>query len=118
MGAAVFDCVLEGARETAFAVLAVCVMPDHWHALVMLIRSGNALGDMVRLAKGKAAAQLRALGATGRIWQRQYYDHVVRAEEDLRQVAEYILNNPVRQGLAAAATDYPLARIFPEAFPP
>ena len=118
MGVAVPDCILEGARETAFAVLAVCVMPDHWHALVMPLRGDNTLGDMVRSAKGKTTTRLRALGATGRIWQRQFYDHVVRGEEDLRQVAEYIVNNPVRKGLVAAAADYPLAKIFPEAFPP
>ena len=95
MGAAMLDCILEGARDTAFAVLAVCIMPDHWHALVMPLRSDNTLGDMVRSAKGKATAQLRALGATGRIWQRQFYDHVVRSEENLRQEADYIVNNPV-----------------------
>jgi REP element-mobilizing transposase RayT len=88
MGVAMLDCIVEGARETAFAVLAVCVMPDHWHALLMPLRSGNALGAVVRSAKGKAAARLRALSATGRIWQRQFYDHVVRADENLRQVAE------------------------------
>ena len=111
------QCILDGARDSAFGLMAVCVMPDHWHALVMPLAEGNELGHMVRAAKGRATARLRALGITGKIWQARFYDHVVRAEEDLRQVAEYIVNNPVRKGLAARAEDWPVAAIFPDAFP-
>lgn len=75
------------------------------------------LSGMVGAGKGKATARLRGLGITGRIWQARFYDHIVRDGEDLRQVAEYIVNNPVRKGLVNSAADYPLAMIFPEAFP-
>ena len=111
------ESLLAGAQETAFHVLAVCVMPDHWHALVQSMGTGTTLGDLVRAAKGRATSRFRALGIAGRIWQRQFYDHVIRADEDLRQVAEYIVNNPVRKGLAASAQNYPLGKIFPESFP-
>jgi hypothetical protein len=39
--------------------------------------------------------------------QRSFYDHLIRKEEDLRQIAEYILNNPVRKGLVQRCEDYP-----------
>ncbi len=117
-GSMLLDCVLEGARVTGFRVLAVCIMPDHWHALVMPFGNDSTLGDMVRAAKGVATAKLRAFGISGKVWQRQFYDHVVRAEENLRQVAEYIVHNPVRKGLVATPAAYPLAKIFPEEFPP
>ena len=31
----------------------------------------------------------------GRLWQRNYYDHIIRNEEDLFEVREYIVNNPL-----------------------
>ena len=116
VGREMLQCILDGAEDSAFTVLAVCVMPDHWHALVMPLGTPNELGRMVRAAKGRATARLRALGIRGRIWQARFYDHVVRAEEDLRKEAEYIVNNPVRKGLVTSADDYPLARIFPDKF--
>jgi len=116
-GELALDCILDGARDTGFAIIALCVMPDHWHALVAPRANSSQLGDMVRAAKGKATARLRASGITGRIWQAKFYDHVVRAEENLRQIAEYIVNNPVRKGMVVSAEDYPLAKIFPDAFP-
>jgi len=32
----------------------------------------------------------------GRVWQRNYWEHVIRDEEALRQIREYIVNNPAR----------------------
>ncbi len=41
------------------------------------------------------------------LWQRSYYDHVLRGEEDTEDVAEYIWNNPVRAGLVTDRDSYP-----------
>ena len=57
--------------------------------------------------KGKTTNQSWTFGWRGKLWQPRYYDHIVRAEEDLRAIAEYILNNPVRKGLAERAADWP-----------
>lgn len=35
----------------------------------------------------------------GRLWQRNYYEHVVRNEDDLAQIGGYIVNNPLRWAL-------------------
>jgi REP element-mobilizing transposase RayT len=32
----------------------------------------------------------------GKFWQRNYYEHIIRNEEELAEVREYILNNPAR----------------------
>ncbi len=40
------------------------------------------------------------------LWQISYYDHVLRGEEDLAQVARYIWDNPVRAGFADVRSDY------------
>lgn len=42
------------------------------------------------------------------LWQDGYHDHALRKEEDLQQVARYIVANPLRAKLVADIGDYPL----------
>ena len=32
----------------------------------------------------------------GKLWQRNYYEHIIRSEKSLEQIREYIMNNPVK----------------------
>jgi hypothetical protein len=48
-------------------------------------------------------------GFPSSLWHKSYHDHVVRSEEDLLQIAEYILGNPVRAGLVESAAEYPFS---------
>jgi hypothetical protein len=48
-------------------------------------------------------------GVVGTFWQRSFWDHFVRDDEDLTQVIEYVLANPVRAGIVADPADYPYA---------
>ena len=43
----------------------------------------------------------------GRLWQRGYYERVLRDEDHTRDVIRYILQNPVRAGLAKSPDEYP-----------
>jgi hypothetical protein len=43
------------------------------------------------------------------LWQISYYDHVLRVEESIQPVADYIWNNPARAGFVDAALDYPFS---------
>jgi len=45
------------------------------------------------------------------LWQRYFYDHVLRNEEDLKNVALYVLENPVRKGMVENWQDYPYCGI-------
>ena len=50
----------------------------------------------------------KLLGQTGRpFWQDESYDHLVRGTEEFYRIERYILENPVRAGLAQSAEDYP-----------
>ena len=55
-------------------------------------------------------------GIRGKLWQKGYYDHIVRREEDLRKITEYILANPVRKGLIDDYTAYEFNGM-PDQFP-
>lgn len=83
------------------ATLAFVIMPDHVHWLLQLEGSA-ALSDVVRIYKAKVS-----LGMGQRIWQKGFHDHAVRADEDLRAAARYIVANPVRAGLATSVAQYP-----------
>ena len=48
------------------------------------------------------------LNCQGTIWQKTFYDHALRKEEDVRDIARYIVANPLRAGLVEHIGDYPL----------
>jgi REP element-mobilizing transposase RayT len=72
---------------------AFVVMPDHLHWLMQLSGSQD-LSSVVRSVK---AINSRRIGMA--VWQKGYYDHAVRYDEDLRVIVRYIIANPVRAGL-------------------
>lgn len=87
--------------------LAWVLMPDHLHWLVQLGES-LSLDKLVRRVKSESARRVNQIhGRTGSLWQSGYYDHLVRDEENLRNVARYIVANPLRTGLVARVGDYP-----------
>ena len=45
-------------------------------------------------------------GTRGKVWQRESFDRLIRCDENRRQKAEYIANNPVRWGLVASPEQY------------
>lgn len=87
------------------AVFTYCLMPDHFHFLVSPRQNGISVLTFTDQFKGKATNGSWGVGWRGKLWQPRYFDHIVRAEEDLVTIAEYILNNPVRKGLVERAED-------------
>ena len=84
--------------------LACCLMPDHLH---WLIADARSMRQLVHSFKSYSTYAARTLGHREKLWQRSYWDHVLRREEDLRQVAEYIVQNPIRSGLVEDVSGYP-----------
>jgi REP element-mobilizing transposase RayT len=86
-------------------------MPDHVHLLCLPCTDENgaiSIPEITRTIKSESAHRInKALGCTGRVWQDESFDHVLRGNESLRKKAEYILENPVRAGLVMRAEDYP-----------
>ncbi|MGD9368203.1 MAG: transposase [Desulfobacteraceae bacterium] len=84
---------------------AYCLMPDHLHLLVSP-RQGSLI-DLISRWKSFSANRLRQKGLASRCWQRGFYDHALRREEEVKSTAEYIVNNPIRAGLVRHWQDYP-----------
>lgn len=83
------------------------VMPDHVH-VVMMPFDPVRLSAMVQRIKSVSAHLIRAaLGGAGPLWQREYFDRILRSSEDVRRKVEYIVANPVRGRLVSDADEYP-----------
>jgi len=87
--------------------LAFVLMPDHLHWLVEL--RAASLSTVVGNFKAKASAAINRETASPGVqrWQKGFHDHAVRREEDLTEIARYVVANPVRAGLARGAGAYP-----------
>lgn len=83
------------------------VMPNHIHGIIILaeqrvpVRSNevrSALPEIVRAFKSFSAREINHLRGTSRvaIWQRGYYEHIIRKEDSLNRIREYIETNPLR----------------------
>jgi putative transposase len=91
--------LLASAAKHDFEVLAYCFMPHHAHILVC----GAESSSLVRFVQHfKQATGYRHRN----LWQRSYYDHVVRNEEAIDEIARYIWDNPIVAGLAEHPADY------------
>ncbi len=79
------------------------IMPDHLHMIVTIDKehSGCILPDVIRFFKTMSTNEyIRAVKDgflprfQGKIWQKSYYDHVIRNQTDYNEIWEYIRNNP------------------------
>lgn len=91
---------------------AAVVMPDHLHLLWTPLHDPEGmpygLVEVIHGIKGASAHTVnRMLGRRGHVWQEEYFDRILRGDEDVRQKAEYICDNPVRKGLAADVDEWP-----------
>ena len=94
-------------QRTGTLVYAYCLMPDHVHLLLGVVR-GTSVPDVLRDWKALCAKSRRKRAGSGQFWQRSYYDRALREEDDVVTAAIYILGNPVRAGLVKDFHDYPL----------
>jgi putative transposase len=81
-------------------------MPDHAHFLVEGTSDQSNLRRFIKMAKQHSGAAY-ALQHGSPLWQEGYYERVVRRDEDVREIARYILWNPVRARLVQTPAEYP-----------
>ena len=74
-------------------------MPDHLHAIIAFPR-GSGMKIVISNWKKFVAAK------SGVKWQRDFFDHRLRDNNELQEKTSYILMNPVRKGLCQQAEDW------------
>src|SRR4051794_8116264 len=87
--------------KAIWSVRLLLIMPDHVHLLVSFPDNGKRIQTIMSKWKEWTAKSL------GIRWQRDFFEHRLRRDEDARQKADYILFNPVRAGLVTESEDWP-----------
>jgi len=92
------------------------VMPNHVHGILIIDRNllNNSVGtgrdlslqikikpvfELIGAFKTTSSKLIHQNGLVSFFWQRSFYDHVIRVEESLDKIREYILNNPIKWDL-------------------
>jgi len=102
--------------------MAVVVMPDHVHIIFEPIE-GYSISRIMKGIKGVSARKInlkrkekrmdsyvnttdRNVCCTGSIWQEESYDRIIRDPDELNEKLNYMLNNPVKNGLTEDPWSY------------
>ncbi len=102
----IVTCLKECSIRCDYRLMAYCLMPDHLHLLVSPSEGARPVPQYVQAFKSLCTRAFWASYGEGKLWQRGFYDHIVRKEENLIEIAKYILYNPVRKWLSDAPEDY------------
>ncbi len=114
-----------------YDLIAYCIMPNHVHMVFTVGRlavqsdspqprptsNANVLGAdclqyiVTKIMKGlkwyTALESNKLLNRTGAFWQHESYDHVIRDDDELSRIVEYVLMNPVHARLIDSIEEWP-----------
>jgi REP element-mobilizing transposase RayT len=80
-------------------------MPDHLHAILQMNNCDGTLSAIVQAFKSLSTREVHRRYACGPLWQRGFYDRIVRNEVELAAPREYIEHNDivhaVRRGIGS-----------------
>ena len=98
---------------------AAVVMPDHVHMLATPLEKEPgvwwSIADLMHSIKSFTAKEVNKLrAAAGIVWQREYFDRIIRNELDFNEKWAYVVGNPMRRGLPE---DYPWVWVEPSHAP-
>ncbi len=110
----VTNCLLELKSKFKTKILVYCLTPNHLHLLLTPSENQTSVPKFMQIFKGKTTHILWKYGFKGRLWQKSYYDHIMRSCEDVHETAKYILNNPVRKEIVVQSSEYPFSGIVDE----
>ena len=97
-------------QDRPFAMDAIVILPDHLHCIWQLPEGDHDFPERWRQIKRFVsigmAGVCNARGEKG-LWQRRYWEHLLRSEEDWRRHMDYIHYNPVKHGYVQRVADWP-----------
>jgi putative transposase len=93
-------------NDFRFNVYIYCLMPDHFHGLIGPGEAGRTLGSLCGAFKSLSTREYWSW-YDGKLWQRQFFDHIIRNYQDFEETLEYIRMNPVRRSLVTNPEDWP-----------
>jgi putative transposase len=112
--------MVEERQKRPFQMVASVLLPDHLHA-IWTLPTGDEDFSMrwARIKSNFSRPYLEAGGLDGvrsrsrerhlerAIWQRRFWEHTCRDEDDLKRCVDYVHGNPVKHGLVESVIEYP-----------
>ena len=101
-------------ERRAFDTVAICILPDHIHAIWAMPEGDTDFSVRWNLVKGGFSRGLeqrprspsKIVKREKGIWQRRYWEHAIRDEADLERHIDYIHFNPVKHGHVTRVSDW------------
>jgi len=95
-----------------YVLYAWCVMPNHIHVVFKTIsKNGDLRSDLIPILhswKSFTSKRINTiLRRQGNFWQHEYYDHLIRSDEEFGHCINYTLQNPVKAGLCTHWQQWP-----------
>jgi putative transposase len=99
-----------------FEIDAIVIMPEHLHTIWTLPDGDHDFSQRWRqiksafsreIAKEEQISKSRLRKQERGIWQRRFWEHAIRNEEDFRRHVDYIHFNPVKHGYVQNVSDWP-----------
>ena len=111
--------VIEVKSKLPFVIDAMVVLPDHWHAVWTMPSDDCRYAERIRLIKARFTKQLLQAGVTipkddrgeYKLWQKRYWEHTIRDDQDFAAHVNYVHINPVKHGHVTRAVDWPHSTI-------
>jgi putative transposase len=102
-------------KTHAFKTVAICILPDHLHAIWTLPAEDDDFSVRWNIIKGAFSRSLpspteRSLSKIAKrekgVWQRRFWEHAIRDQDDLARHIDYIHYNPVKHRLVTRVSDW------------
>jgi putative transposase len=103
-------------RQRPFRLDTLVVLPDHLHSIWELPEGDTDFPGRWRAIKSRFSAAMpvdevrtpvQIARAERGIWQRRYWEHLIRDDDEHRSYVEYCYYNPVKHGYVSAVRDWP-----------
>ncbi len=114
------DCFTKVKQTHPFTIDAIVILPDHLHCIWTLPEDDDDFATRWLLIKKNFSRQMprtETINASRKhkgeraIWQRRYWEHLIRDERDFNTHVDYIHYNPVKHGYAQSPAQWPYSSI-------
>ena len=100
------DLMKDAKRRHPIKIFAYCLMPNHFHIVVMVIKAKDLSRFMQWLMTSHVRRYHAHNGTSGHIWQGRFKSFMIQKDSHLLTVLRYVERNPVRSGLVKSAMNW------------
>lgn len=100
------DLMVEARNRYSIKTLAYCLMPNHFHMVLMPLRAEELSRYMQWLMTSHVRRYHRHYGTSGHVWQGRFKSFIIQEDSHLLTVLRYVEGNPVRAGMVDSAKEW------------